>query len=100
MLDVADDSSNRVTLRSDVSPKQINIFGEGLLIQGIYECKGDTLEIAYWGKPEIGRPSSIEANPESYRTHTLWIFKRSSTTKAMIGNDAARASPSEMPADQ
>jgi serine/threonine protein kinase len=70
------ESSNRVTLNPNSTPREINVFGEGFLIQGVYECEGDTLRIAYNGKPEIARAKSLEVKPDSDPTHTLWIFER------------------------
>ena len=90
------DSSKGVTLNSSTSPKEINIFGEGFLIQGIYECEGDTLKIAYLGKSENGRPSSLEATPESDLTHSLWIYKRNATPKADVRDKVLSEEPPEV----
>lgn len=76
----SDPSVYRVTLNAAPSPKQINIFSEGVLIQGVYECKGNELRIAYNGKPEVSRASSLDATPNSDPTHNQWILKRVSPT--------------------
>ena len=89
-------SSKGVTLNSSTSPKEINIFGEGFLIQGIYECEGDTLKIAYLGKSENGRPSSLEATPKSDLTHSLWIYKRNATPKADVRDKVLSEEPPEV----
>ena len=81
----------RVTLNSNASPKEINIFGEGFLIQGNYECEGDTLKIAYLGKPEIGRPSTLEPTPKSPPSHGVWVYRRNDKPNA----DAIGAALSE-----
>ena len=91
------ENSSRVTLNPNVWPKEINTFGDGYLIQGIYECEGDTLKIASVGIPEIGRPKSLEATPESNPTHMLWIFKRKVDSKEDVRGSALSEKPPEEP---
>ena len=91
------ENSSRVTLNPNAWPKEINTFGDGYLIEGIYECEGDILKIADVGTPEIGRPESLEATPESNPTHTLWIFKRKVNSKEDVTASALPEKPPEEP---
>ena len=69
----------RFTTNTDTTPKQLNWFGNRILIQAIYELKGDSLTIVYFGKPEIARPDSFD-HKESSRSnnspHIVWKFQR------------------------
>ena len=88
--------SGHVTLNPNVWPKEINTFGDGYLIHGVYECEGDTLKIASvaW-VPKIERPKSLKATPESDLTHTLWIFKRRVNSKEDVRGSALSEKPLE-----
>ena len=84
-------------MNPNVWPKEINTFGDGYLIQGVYECDGDTLKIASMGMPETGRPKSVEATPISDPTHTLLIFKRKVNSKEDVRGNALSEKPLEEP---
>ena len=76
------DSTSRVTVNGNTTPRQINIFSDGVLMQGVYECEGDTLKIAFNGKPEITRPANVNATIESDPTHNQWILKRTAPSES------------------
>ncbi|WP_261342078.1 serine/threonine protein kinase [Thalassoglobus neptunius] len=88
---VKTDTTHRVTLDPNSTPKQINIFGENFLIQGVFDLihmsvdrEDDILQIAWNGKPDVTRPSSVEATPDSDPSHTLWILKRAGTADSNV----------------
>lgn len=43
-------------------PAELNMYGDRFLIQAIYRIEGDVLTVAHYGRPEIARASSFEAD--------------------------------------
>jgi len=59
----------------------MNLVGEDgpVLIQSVYDCTGDTLTVAFFGRSETARPSSLDPSktlrPEG-SAHVLMVFRR------------------------
>jgi len=69
----------RYTINTETTPHQLTWYGKGLLIQAVFRCDGDTLEIAHLGRAEIGRPDSFDHQSKTRPENTpllLWTLKR------------------------
>ena len=69
----------RFTINTNTTPNQLNWFGDQILIQAIYELKGDSLMISHFGKSESARPDSFDHEQSSRSNnspHILWKFQR------------------------
>ena len=61
-------------IRTEKAPKQIDVLqGKTVLVAGIYEVKGDRLQVC-WGSNEKNRPTKFATNKEEELT--LIVFKR------------------------
>ena len=78
------------TLNVSSSPKELNFVGENFLMQAVYDCTGDTLTIAFFGRSEVARPNSLDSSKTSRpinTSHERWLLKRK-TTAGSSGNDS------------
>jgi len=81
------------TLNVSSSPKELNFVGENFLMQAVYDCTGDTLTIAFFGRSEVARPNSLVSSKTSRpinTSHIRWLLKRK-TTADNSGNDASHS---------
>jgi uncharacterized protein (TIGR03067 family) len=58
-------TQSRFTLDGTKTPKQITIYGDGLLLLAIYELKGDRLRVAMFGKSEVERPQAFDSKSQN-----------------------------------
>lgn len=85
------------TVNPSKSPAQINLFGDGVLIQAVYELKGETLTICHFGRPEIDRPTGFEMDEATRGDRPLIVrtFKRevesSAGTTSEVGSERISA---------
>jgi uncharacterized protein (TIGR03067 family) len=86
------DAKLSFTINTETTPKQMNWFGDSVLIQSVFSVEGDKLMIADFGKPEIARPDNLDHKKTSRSIdspHILWVLKRREPLALKIDTETA-----------
>jgi uncharacterized protein (TIGR03067 family) len=74
---------NKFTLDQTTTPLHLTTYGDGILLQAIYEIKGDRLRVAMLGRPEVERPNAFDSTSRNNAGPlVIFEFKRAKVAES------------------
>ncbi len=63
----------RFTVNPTRTPAELMAYGDNFLMQAVYRLNGDRLEVATFGRPEVGRPRGFAADAKQPNSSPLIV---------------------------